>query len=98
MVSIQVLSPVRFGPTTFERLLDLLAPGGPGRLIVMNDDEELLTCVTTRASRRVARWAPTRDPDFLWAQMFGEPKRCAAASIDVTPVVGPADLSETFRR
>ena len=98
MVSIQVLSPVRFGPTTFERLLDLLAPGGPGRLIVMNDDEELLTCVTTRASRRVARWAPTRDPDFLWAQIFGEPKRCAAASIDVTPVVGPADLSETFRR
>ena len=97
-LSVQIMRPVRFGPRTFDRLLDLLAPGGPARLIVIHDKEVLLTCDTTRASRRVGRWSRTRDPDFLWTQLFGEPEQCAAASIDVTPVVGPADLTETFPR
>ena len=98
LVAVELRRPIRFGPGSFDCILDRLRPGGPARLTVCDGEHDLMTCVATRAERRVARWAPRVDAGSLWTELFGPPERCTPHEVDVEPVTSPVDLALTFPR
>jgi len=99
LVTVRVLRPVHVGAEAVDRILARLAPGGPARLVVVDEDgEALMICTSTRAEQRVARWAPLSGQDRMRTRLFGLDGRCHPRDLDLQVLAAPVDLVRMFPR
>jgi hypothetical protein len=90
--------PVRCGERTLGAITDVLRPGGPGRLRILDPDGELLRAEEVRARHRVARWSTGAGDPSTWAALFGDEAELSAELLGAQRLRRGLDLAEVFPR